>query len=85
LLAFPTHFSLGSKCFGTWRTYISETDILDERRVDLALRDDFLEEGVDEVVEVCILETALAGLCEGCAEREGDDDIIGVFLRTTFC
>jgi hypothetical protein len=84
-LAFFIHLSFEITDSTIQVTYVSETDVLDKRRVDLALRDDFLEEGVDEVVEVCVLETALAGLCEGRAEREGDDDIIGVFLCTTFC
>lgn len=59
-------------------SYVTEADILDERGVDVAALLNLLEEGVDEVFEAGVLETALAGLCEGSSDGKSDDNIVGV-------
>jgi hypothetical protein len=36
-------------------------------------------QGLDEdAIELSVLETALVCLCEGCADGEGDDNVVGV-------
>jgi hypothetical protein len=41
-------------------------------------------EGLDkDAIQLGVLETALSGLCEGCAERECDYDIVGVLGGAT--
>lgn len=64
------------------RTYISQANILNQRRVNLRLGNDLLQKCVDDIVQVCVLEPALASLCERRAQRQGDDHIVGVFLCT---
>lgn len=63
------------------RSYISQADVLDERSINLALVQDLLQQGVDNVVQVRVLETALLAFREGCADREGNHNVIGVLLR----
>lgn len=43
---------------------------------------DLLQEGVDHVLQACILEATLLGLGERRSDSEGDDDIIGVLGLT---
>ena len=64
-------------------TYIAQADIFHKRRINLRLCDDFLHELVDEAVERRVFEAAFAGFCEGRADGEGDDDVVGVLRRST--
>lgn len=61
-------------------TYVAQADILDQGRVDLGLGEDVLQEGVEHVVHLGILETALEGLGQRGSQGEGDDHIVGVLL-----
>jgi hypothetical protein len=60
------------------RTNISEADILNEGRVQVAALPDLLQQGVDHVLEAGVLEAALLGLGQGRSDGEGDYDIVGV-------
>lgn len=59
---------------------VTETDVLDEGRVQVGLAYDFLQQRVQQVVQVGVFEAAFHGLGERRAEGEGDDHIIGVLL-----
>lgn len=63
-------------------TYIAQGKVLNQAGVNATALLDLLEEGVYEVFEAGILQAALASLCEGCADGESNDDIVGV-LRLT--
>lgn len=65
---------------GTDVADISEADVLDQRGVDLALLDELLQQGVDDVVEVGVLEAALLALGEWRSQSECDDDVVGILL-----
>lgn len=65
------------ECVGT---YISQTDVLDQCRVEFALCDDFLEKSPDDVVQIGIFETAFLAFCERSSDSEGDDNIVRVLL-----
>jgi hypothetical protein len=57
---------------------VTAADVLDNGGVELRLGDDLLE-GLDEqAIECCVLEAALVGFRERCADGEGDDYIVGV-------
>ena len=60
---------------------IAEADVFDQVRVDLGLRDHFLQLGVDKVIEFCVFKAALASFCERRAEGEGYDDVVRILLR----
>jgi hypothetical protein len=40
--------------------------------------DDLLEQLEDKAIELNVLETSLLGFCQGGADGEGDDNIVGV-------
>ena len=61
-------------------TYISQANVLDKGRVEIAALVDLLEELVDNAVKRGVLEATLARLGEGGAHGEGDDDVVGVLL-----
>lgn len=59
-------------------TYIAESKVLDQRRVNAAASLELLEQRVDEELDTAVLESTLAGLGQGCADGEGDDNIVSV-------
>lgn len=61
-------------------TNIAEADILNQRGVNLGLGQGLLEQSVHHVVQLGVLETALASLGQGSAQGQSDNDIIGVLL-----
>lgn len=65
-------------------THVTEADILNQSRIQLRSRHNLLHERVDHVVEIRVLETALAGLGERRAQRKRDDHIVGVLLGSAF-
>ncbi len=58
---------------------VAESHILDHGWVNIGLLDDFLKEGVDEVVEGGVLKASLPGLGESGTAGVGDDNVVGVF------
>lgn len=60
--------------------YVSETDILNHLRVEVALAHDLLEHLEDDAIEGCVFEAAFLALGEGCADGERDDYIVGILL-----
>jgi hypothetical protein len=62
------------------KTYIAQTDVLDERRVQLGLLHYLLQQSVDHVVQFGVLEAALGGLGKRRPQRKGDDNVIRVLL-----
>ena len=61
-------------------TYISQAHILNQGGIHLGLGEHFLEKRIYHVIQLRILESTLAGLCERRAQREGDDYIVWVLL-----
>jgi hypothetical protein len=47
-------------------------------RVAKTYLDDLLEQLEDEAIELNVLEASLLGLCQGSADGEGDDNVVGV-------
>lgn len=60
--------------------HISKTNILDQRRIDLALFKHLFQERVYNVVEVRIFETTLLSFCERGSDGKGNDNVVGVLL-----
>lgn len=61
-------------------TDIAEANILNQGWVNLGLGQGFLQQSVHHVVQLGVLETALAGLGQGSAQGQGNDNIIRVLL-----
>jgi hypothetical protein len=64
------------------KTYITEANILNDRRVDLATHQNILEQRVDHVVELGIFHAALDSLAQRRADGEGDNNVVWVLLQT---
>jgi hypothetical protein len=69
---------------GRGDTHISAGNVFDELGVEVGPLAHLLEERVDHVLEGSVLETALLRPAEGCADGEGDDDVIGVLGEAVF-
>lgn len=66
--------------FSFFATHIAKADILNQRGVDLGLGQGLLEQSVHHIVQLGVLEAALASLGQGRAQGQSDNDIIGVLL-----
>ena len=63
-------------------TYVTKGNVLYEGGVEVAALDDLFEGLEEDAIEMGVLETTLAGLGQGCADGEGDNDIVGVLRQT---
>lgn len=62
------------------KTYITQADILDQSRVNLRLVDNLLQQGVYDVIQLCVLESTLNGLGQRSTQSERNDYIVWVLL-----
>ena len=62
------------------RTYITETNILNQSGIDLRLGQHLLQQRVNEKIKVGVLEATLAGLGEGSTQCKRNDNVVGVLL-----
>jgi len=60
------------------KTYIANTNVLDELRVNLRPLDNLDKELVEDAVERSVFQPALAALCQRRADSKRDDYIVGV-------
>jgi hypothetical protein len=61
-------------------TYVTEANIFNQSRVNLGLGQGLLQQGIDHVIQFCVLESALARLGQRGTECKCDDNIVGVLL-----
>jgi hypothetical protein len=59
----------------TWSEDSTDGDVFDELGVDAGALDEGFVSAVEEVSCLCVFETTLAALCEGCAKRAGYDNL----------
>jgi hypothetical protein len=62
-------------------TDISEANILNKRRVQIRALDELLQYRVHNIIKPSVLESTLGSLGHWSADRERDNDIVGVLLR----
>ena len=63
-------------------TYVAETDIFNGRRIDLASFEGFLDDGIDNVIERSVFESALEAFAQGRPGGKGDYYVFGVLLSS---
>lgn len=62
------------------KTYITQADILNQRRVDLGLVYDLLQQRVEYVIQLCVLESTLDSLSQRSTQSKRNDYIVWIFL-----
>lgn len=63
---------------GSGETYVTQADILNQGRVEVASLTNLLEQSIDKVLERRVLEATLLRLGQGCSDGKSDNDIVGV-------
>jgi dsRNA-specific ribonuclease len=58
--------------------YIAAANVLHELRVNFRLFDDFLQQRVDEIIELGIFESSLEALGKRCSDRKSNHNIISI-------
>lgn len=64
--------------------YISQTDVLHHLRIYVRLLNDFLQQRIDEIIELGVFESASASLGQRRPYRERDDNIVWVLLGSVY-
>ena len=60
--------------------YISKADILDKSRVNLRLLNDLLQQGIYQVIELCIFKSSLKCFGQRGSDSKGNNNIVGILL-----
>ena len=61
------------------KTYVAQANILNEPRVNPTALLDLLQDGIDQVFQRSVFKATFPRLGQGCPDRQGDDDIVGIF------